>query len=90
MACRTKPPPRPGSRVVMGSMLRAYPLGPQVLHGRVSLEEFKQPLGCGRCLLHTGALAASQGGGGAGLICGLCWSQRVLKNTTRGGTRSTQ
>lgn len=39
----------------------AYPLGAQVLHGRISLEEFEQPLGGGWRLLCTAPLEATEG-----------------------------
>lgn len=39
----------------------AYPLGSQVLHGRVSLEEFEQALGSGWSLLCMGPLEATEG-----------------------------
>lgn len=51
--------PETGSGKVMEPMLRTYPLGSQVLHGCVSLEESEQALGSGRCLLWKGALAAT-------------------------------
>lgn len=51
--------PQTGSGKVMEPMLRAYPLGPQVLHGRVPLEESEQALGSGGCLLRKGALVAA-------------------------------
>lgn len=73
--------PSPG---LLESMPWPYPLGPQVLHGRVSLEEFKQPLGCGRRLLRTGALA--EGCAGTGRLIGRLWRDcGALKNTTQDG-----
>lgn len=49
-----------------GAPLWAYPFGPQVLHWRISPEEFEQALGSSWRLLREGALAATTGRAGAG------------------------
>ena len=45
----------------VGLPVCAYPLGAQVLHGRISLEELEQPLGGGWRLLCTAPLEATEG-----------------------------
>lgn len=57
------PPPPHNARActAVGLPAWAYPLGAQVLHGRISLEEFEQPLGGGWRLLCTAPLEATEG-----------------------------
>lgn len=59
------PPPSQACTAV-GLPVRAYPLGAQVLHGRVSLEESEQALGGGWRLLCTAPWEATEGRGRAG------------------------
>lgn len=60
----TPPPSR--ACTAAGLPVRAYPLGAQVLHGRVSLEESEQALGGGWRLLCTAPWEATEGRGRAG------------------------
>ena len=65
-------------------VLWAYPLGSQVLHWGVSLEEFEQALGSGGSLLCEGALAAPAGRGGAGGLLPGSW-QRLERTEENAG-----
>ena len=62
------PAPAPAGQActAVGLPVWAYPLGAQVLHGRVSLEESEQALGGGWCLLCTAPWEATEGRGRAG------------------------